>query len=121
MCISPRFEIIVPFATWRQAVMPMLAHRDLVATGTLVRDPGRQPPALLAGSLTASVTPPIGADLPPLADWIAIAAPSGELPATPDAWLRRLRPSYAQLLAVLLVGLGRDRREWRGWTVERGQ
>jgi hypothetical protein len=75
----------------------------------------------LVGDLTTSATPRTGSELPSLADWIAIAAPAGEPPATPEAWLRRLQPSFAQLLTVLLVGLGRDRRAWRGWTIERGQ
>jgi molybdopterin/thiamine biosynthesis adenylyltransferase len=121
MNAPPRFEIVVPFAAWRQAVMPMLAHRELVATGTLARDAGRQPVGLLVGDLTLSTTPRTGAELPPLADWVAVAAPAGDTPGSPDAWLRRLRPGFAQLLAVLLVGLGNDRRGWRGWTVERDQ
>lgn len=121
MNASPCFEIIVPFAAWRHAVMPMLARRELVATGTLVRDPARQPIGLLAGDLTVSARPRSGADFPLLADWIAVAAPGGEPSAAPEAWLHRLRPSFAQLLAVVLVGLGSDRRGWRGWTIERGR
>ena len=42
MHTTPTFEVIVPFGLWRQAVMPMLAHHELVATGPLVRDPGRE-------------------------------------------------------------------------------
>jgi len=120
MKITPTFEVIVPFAAWRQAVMPMLTHPDLIATGALVRDPGRQPTGLLIDELTTGARPRTGVDFPPLGDWIAIAAPAGDPPAGPDLWLRRLQPCFAQLLVVLLVGLGRDRREWRGWISERG-
>ena len=85
----------------------MLTNRDLVATGMLLRDPGRQPTGLLIGELTTSPTPPTGAAFPPLADWIAIAAPGGQPSNQPDAWIHRLQPCFAQLLVVLLVGLGR--------------
>jgi hypothetical protein len=118
--MTPFFEVIVPFASWRQALMPMLTQGDLVATGTLRRDPRRQPTVLLVGELTTRASPPTGADFSPLADWIAVASPPGEPPEAPDAWVRRLRPCFAQLLVVLLVGLGRDRRSWRGWATERG-
>src|SRR5437667_8711519 len=98
--------------------MPMFSNRDLVATGMLLRNPGRQPTGLLISELTATTQPPTGAAFPPLADWIAIAAPQGDLPDQPDAWIRRLQPSFAQMLVILLIGMGADRRAWRGWTTE---
>jgi hypothetical protein len=119
MTTAPIFELIVPFAFWRQAVMPMLTNHGVIATGSLLRDPGREPTGLLLGELTA--TPRTGTDFPPLGDWIAISAPSGEPPNRPDAWIRRLQPRFAQLLVILLVGLGRDRQQWRGWITERGR
>jgi ThiF family len=118
MIAMPTFEVIVPFSAWRQALMPILTQRDLVATGMLLRDPSREPPGLLLGHLAATLR--TGADFPPLADWIAIASPPGEPPERPDAWIRRLQPRLAQLLVILLVGLGRDRQQWRGWNTERG-
>jgi hypothetical protein len=118
MTTTPPFEVIVPFAIWRQAVMPMLTNREMVATGTLLRDPGREPTGLLLGALSA--VPRTGANFPPLADWLAVAAPGGEPPDQPDGWIRRLQPCFAQLLVILLVGLGRNRQGWRGWITERG-
>jgi hypothetical protein len=120
MDTSPLFELIVRFDTWRQAIMPLLANPDLVATGPLVRDPGRQPPGLLADELTTGPPTRTGADYPPLADWVAIAAPAAGGPDDPEPWVRRLQPRFAQLLAVLLIGPGRERGRWRGWTAERG-
>jgi molybdopterin/thiamine biosynthesis adenylyltransferase len=117
---APLFELIVPFAAWRQAVVPLLSNPQLVATGLLVRDSRRQPAGLLSGELTASGPAPTGAAFPPLADWVAVAAPADAAHADPAEWLRRLQPRFSQLLAVLLVGLGRERSGWRGWTVERG-
>jgi molybdopterin/thiamine biosynthesis adenylyltransferase len=86
----------------------------------LVRDPSRQPAGLLVEQLTASGPTRTGAAFPPLADWIAVAAPVDEALDDPATWIRRLEPRFAQLLAILLVGLGRERSGWRGWTVERG-
>jgi hypothetical protein len=119
MTTAPTFELIAPYTIWRQVVMPMLTNHALTSTGRLLRDPGREPTGLLLGELAA--TPRTGADFPPLGDWIAISAPAGEPPNRPDAWIRRLQPSFAQLLVILLVGLGRDRQQWRGWITERGQ
>ncbi len=99
--------------------MPMMTQRELVATGPLLRDPGREPTGLLVGELTTM--PHTGADFPPLADWLAVAAPAGEPPDRPDLWIERLQPRFAQLLVILLVGLGRERGGWRGWITERGQ
>jgi len=117
---TPQFEVIVAFAIWRQALMPMLTNPGLVATGALVRDPGRLPTGLLVRELTASAAPQTGAAYPPLSDWIAVAAPAGEAPDTPQEWLRRLQPRFAQMLVILLVGFGQHRAGWKGWTVERG-
>jgi molybdopterin/thiamine biosynthesis adenylyltransferase len=118
MNAMPHFELIVRHAVWRTAVVPLLARRDLVATGRLTRDPGRRPTGLLIGDLAADGPARTGADFPPLADWVTIASPD-EHSLDPGPWVRRLRPLSGQLLAVL-VGLGSDRSGWRGWTVERG-
>jgi molybdopterin/thiamine biosynthesis adenylyltransferase len=120
MNAPPLFEVVVRFAAWRQALMPLLTNPALVATGPLVRDARRQPAALLIDELTSSVPSRTGADFPPLADWVAVAAPADHAPDDPETWIRRLQPRFAQLLAILLVGFRRDRSRWRGWTVERG-
>lgn len=119
MNTSPLFEVIVRFATWRQAVMLLLANPELVATGRLARDSGRRPAGLLIDELTPNGPTRTGADFPPLADWVAVAVPRDTLD-DPRAWTRRLQPRFAQMLAIILVGIGRDRGGWRGWTVERG-
>jgi molybdopterin/thiamine biosynthesis adenylyltransferase len=120
MNTSPAFELIVQFDTWRQAVMPMLANRELVATGRLVRDPRRQPTGLLTNELTSAGPTRTGADFPPLADWVAVAAPADDSLANPGTWIRRLQRRFAQLVGILFVALGRELSGWRGWTVERG-
>lgn len=113
------FQLIVPYGVWRDALMPLLARRNLVATGVLTRDPARQPAGLLIDTLAVGATPRNGADFPPLADWVAIGAPAGDPPDSPSAWIERLKPRFAQLLAIVLVGFRRDVRSWCGWTVER--
>ena len=118
MKTMPSFETIFTFTTWRQAVMPLLANRNLIVTGSLHRDPGREPIGLLVDQLSSR--PRTGVDFPPLGDWIAIAAPGGEPPADPQAWIDRLQPCFAQMLVILLIGFGRDRADWRAWTTERG-
>jgi hypothetical protein len=119
MNASAHFEVIVRLATWRPAIMPVLARHDLVVTGRMTRDPGRQPAGLRIGELTPNVSGLTGADFPPLADWVAVASPEADS-LDPAAWVRRLRPLFGQLLGILFVGLGADRSGWRGWTVERG-
>src|SRR5262249_38711446 len=114
------FEVIVPFPTWRQAVMPLLANPARVATGTLLRDPGRVPAGLLIDRLAVGNSPRTGSDFSPLADWIAVAAPRDEAALDPESWLRRLQPRFAQTLVILLIGFGPRRQSWRGWTAERG-
>ena len=116
---ASQFEAIASYTTWRQAVMPLLGNHELVATGPLLRDPGRRPTGLLINQLTPNPRR-TGAAYPPLGDWIAVAAPGGEPPADPAAWVQHLEPRFAQLLVVLLVGFGRNRSDWRGWTMERG-
>lgn len=114
------FNVVVPHAAWAGVFRPISKDPRLIATGLLRRDPRRVPTGLLADELTASVTPPVGASFAQQADWIAVAMPLGEPPADPGAWIGRLQPRFAQLLAVLLVGFGPDRADWRGWTIERG-
>jgi molybdopterin/thiamine biosynthesis adenylyltransferase len=114
------YEVIVPFATWRQGLLPLLADRTRVATGPLLRDPGRQPTGLLVEELTVHASPRTGADFAPLADWIAVAAPAEDTAVDPETWLRRLQPRFAQMLVILLVGFGPARRSWSAWTVDRG-
>lgn len=110
------YELVIPDADWRAAVRPLLADPARWATGRLVRADRRPTGELLARDLTAAAR--TGADLPPLADWLAVAAPAGDPPADPAEWLGRLQPRPAQLLALLLVGFGPDRAGWRGWVIE---
>jgi hypothetical protein len=116
----PLFEIIVGFPTWREAIMPLLTHPDLVATGPVFRDPGRRPTGLLVHQLISHGSNRTGANFPPLGDWVAVAAPVNASLLEPGPWIRRLGPLSAQLLGILLVGFGREQGQWCGWTVERG-
>lgn len=120
MSTIAQFEIIVPFTTWARALTPMLSNRALVATGALIRDPTRDPVGLLVEELRVSAKPPTGGDFPPLGDWLAVAVMNNDARDTPEAWIRRLEPRFAQMLVILLIGTGQKRGQWRGWTVERG-
>ena len=114
------FEVVVARRTWVSALRTMASNPGVVATGLVRRDPKRSPTGLLVDQVTASATLATGTNYAPLADWIAIATPGGEAPDSPDEWIQRLKPGYAQLLALVLVGFGSDRTGWRGWTIERG-
>jgi hypothetical protein len=115
-----QFELVISFDVWRSALMRLSADPNLIAASSLERDPWRDPTGLLAYELQLSLNAK-GADYPPIGDWMIVAAPGGEPPIDPEAWVRRLEPCFAQLLVVLLVGFGPDRTDWRGWVIERGQ
>jgi molybdopterin/thiamine biosynthesis adenylyltransferase len=118
---GPPFQVIVSEPVWSAALRPMTRNRQWIATGLVRRDLGRQPPALIIDTLATGPVPPKGLSLAPLADWIAIAMPEGDPPDDPLDWIQRLAPLRGQMLVILLIGLGREQREWRGWTVERGE
>ena len=114
------FELAVPYTSWRPTAMALSANRAQLAVGTLHRDPRREPSGLLVEQF--QLTPQAaGAEFPPMGDWIVLAAPGGEPPGNPDAWISRLEPRFAQLLVVLLVGYGPTHGDWRGWVIERGR
>jgi hypothetical protein len=119
MKTMPTFEIIIPLTVWRPALMRLSANRSQIAVGPFERDPWREPTGLLVSELRLT-NQSRGADYAPMGDWIVVAAPDGEPPANPEAWIQRLEPRFAQMLVILLVGYGPDRSDWRGWIVERG-
>jgi molybdopterin/thiamine biosynthesis adenylyltransferase len=118
---SQRYQVIVSEPVWSAALRPLTRNRQWIAAGLLRREVDRQPPALIVGPLTVDSSTPIGRNRAPLADWIVTAMPERGSPPNVTEWIQRLAPLRGQLLVILLVGLGDQQRDWRGWTVEQGQ
>jgi hypothetical protein len=112
------YQLILPHAIWRAAVMPLLTGAATLAAGPLRRDPTRTPLGLIVDQLRLDA-PATGNDQAPIADWLVLT--TRDLPHAPDAWRQLLRPWRSQALVVLVVGLGSDSAGWRGWVFEHGE
>ncbi|MEO8497439.1 MAG: ThiF family adenylyltransferase [Planctomycetota bacterium] len=115
------FQLVVPGGTWSRAMCRLSTASSELAVAKLSIDHQRHPTGLLVDDLRVVSSDPNGSEWPPLASWCVIAMPGGDPPNDPRVWIERLRPSYAQLFTVLLLGFGDDRSGWRGWTVEQGE
>ncbi len=91
------------------------------ASQVLFRDADRDKTDFLACRCKMSSSIITGESFAPLADWLLIVAPAADEPTTFEYWQQKASPRFAQLLTLILVGLGKDRTEWRGWAAERGE
>ncbi len=116
------WELVIASSAWERAVRRLLADPSRVIFGRLVRNEHAEGRELLAGQLRSVSSPPRGADLPPLADWLILSYPRHAGSAgTAAGWLERLRPHPRQLLVVLEIGLLPQRLCWQGWVFEQGR
>lgn len=114
-----KFEVVMASSDWSNVVRPLSANPTRMAVMQLQRQGGVRG-RLVASQPELQSIGAAGQNFPPLASWLAIALPNGSAPATPDDWISRIKPRFAQLCVILLVGLDDDRAGWCGWSVERG-
>ena len=117
---SSDYKLIIRESDWRSTLRPVSNQRDAIAVGPLKLDLNRRPTGLLVQDL-AIKDEAVGSDYAPMDTWCAIVMSPSNPAATPDEWVNRFRPSFAQRFILLLIGLGEDRSGWQCWMVHRGE
>ena len=115
---ASEYHLVVPYAIWRSAVMPVLTGATRLSVGRLRRDLHHLPTALVADNLRP-VDRASGDDQFPGADWLVLTA-QPDLAAA-EVCRQELRPWRSQLLIVVVIGLDPQRAGWRGWAFEHGE
>jgi hypothetical protein len=96
----------------------LLTDRNRWAVGRLRRSAYGEVTELLVQNLEPVERLPLGRQYAPLADWVVLASPTRQDARDPQAWIERLQPRPAQLLAVALLAFGQDHRAWNGWVIQ---
>jgi ThiF family len=111
------YQLIVPYAVWRPAVLPLLTGTGPLAVGSLRRDVHHVPVGLVADDLRPAARVS-GEEQLPGADWLVVTARPDF--GSVEVCRQELRPWRSQLLVVLVIGLEPQRAGWRGWVFEHG-
>lgn len=117
MTATEHFESVIPRQDWQRVVPRLLREPGRLAVGRLQRNPHPLSYELLVQDLEIAPDTPNGAQFPPLADWLVLAGPDAAGGVDPQAWIAQLRPRFAQLLSVIVLGLGEQHAGWDGWAV----
>ncbi len=117
---SRQFEVRMTLVEFQTLLSKLAKTKGTTAAGSLLRDPNKDLSALIPKGVKFYPSPAKGTQFPPLADWVLFAVPSSEEEETLEYWVNKSEPKFAQAFVLLLIGLGPNKNEWKGWKLERG-